>query len=70
MEQVKPQKSFQTVTKLRKEDRWNGKTLYVWKATDCYHNLTSSCLKQSARKAKVLNWQMSEDFDDTIADLF
>ena len=59
-----------TVTKLRKEDRWNGKTLYVWKATDCYHNLTSSCLKRSARKAKVLNWQMSEDFDDTIADLF
>jgi len=59
-----------TVTMPIQEDRWNGETLYVWKPTDCYHNLTTLSLKQSAKKAKVLNWQMSEDYDDSIAELF
>jgi len=58
-----------TVTLPIQENRWNGKTLYVWKSTDCYHNLTALSLKQSAKKAKVLNWQLSENFDDTITEL-
>jgi len=41
-----------TVTIPIQEDRWNDKTLYVWKPTDCYHNLTTLSLKQSAKKQK------------------
>jgi len=58
-----------TVTQPKKEDRWNGKILYVWKPTDCYHNLTALSLKQSAKRAKRLNWQIAEDYDDSIAEL-
>jgi len=59
-----------TVTIPIQDDKWNGKSFYVWKPTDCYHNLTTSSLKQSARRAKALNWQMTEDYDDPMAELF
>ena len=52
------------------DKKWNGKALYVWKATDCYHNLTALSIKQGARRAKMLNWQViDDDYDDTIEEL-
>jgi len=59
-----------TVTIPVKNEKWNGKSLYIWKATDCYHNLTALSLKQGARRAKVLNWQVTDGYDDTIDELF
>jgi len=44
--------------------------LYVWKPTDCYYNLTAMSLKQAAKKAKILNWQMTAEYDDSISNLF
>jgi len=58
-----------TITKPIREDKWTGKTLYMWKPTDCYHNLTALSLKQSAGRAKRMNWQIDEEYDGSIAEL-
>ena len=58
-----------TVTYPIREDKRTGKTLYVWKSTDCYQNLTTWSLKQSTKRAQRLNWQVHDDYDDSIADL-
>jgi len=59
--------SRMTVTIPVEDKKWNGKALYVWKATDCYHNLTALSIKQGARRANMLNWQvMDDEYDDTI----
>jgi len=59
-----------TVTIPVKNEKWEGRSLYVWKASDCYHNLTALSLKSGARRAKVLNWHVTDGYDDTIDELF
>ena len=58
-----------TVTFPTRDDSWNGKTLYVRKPTDCYHNLNACNLKQSAERAQVMKWQDVEEYERFIADM-
>ena len=58
-----------TVTFPTRDDSWNGKTLYVRKPTDCYHNLNACNLKQSAERAQVMKWQDVEEYEGFIADM-
>jgi len=58
-----------TTTKPVVDDKWKGKTLYVWTPTDCYYNLTALSLKQSEKRAKRLNWPAAEEYDHSIEEL-
>jgi len=57
------------ITKPVNKDELIGKTLYVWKATDCYHNLTIMNLRNSLKRAKLMDWQSEEEHDKSIEEL-
>jgi len=58
-----------TVTHPVREDHLRGKTLYLWKPTDCYNNLTALSIKQSVRRAKRLNWEIEDNYENSIVEL-